>query len=376
MDSKADLKIRNKKKILASVRENGEISKRDLQRILGLSWSTVSQLTSELTDEKYLCVSGKRNMGVGRCPEMLTVNPKSHLIIGVDVNIAFIRIAIGDLTAKIISKKSFPLVRTYDDVMEKIIFTIDSMMAFYGKENIAALAFAAQGYVDINTGTSTCIYDIENWRNVPLKQIFEEKYGLPVTVVHDNFAVMKAESVLGNTVKNSSNAMLVYYSKNIGVNASFLMNGEIYLGYNGASGEVGLSLVPSFKNSEPVILERCVTEDNILSEFIEDHPESGVNTFEELIEKAKSGEEEPLNAFKLFGKRLGAAVSNCINVLNPEIVVLAGIDSEYSYLYKKELLSVIRKYSGSASRKIILSKNNDDFTVIGAILTAIQKYCE
>ena len=67
MDSKADLKIRNKKKILASVRENGEISKRDLQRILGLSWSTVSQLTSELTDEKYLCVSGKRNMGVGRC---------------------------------------------------------------------------------------------------------------------------------------------------------------------------------------------------------------------------------------------------------------------------------------------------------------------
>ncbi len=199
---------------------------------------------------------------------------------------------------------------------------------------------------------------------------------MPVTVVHDNFAVMKAESVLGNTVKNSSNAMLVYYSKNIGINASCLMNGEIYLGYNGASGEVGLSLVPSFKNSEPVILERCVTEDNILSEFIEDHPESGVNTFEELIEKAKSGEEEPLNAFKLFGKRLGAAVSNCINVLNPEIVVLAGIDSEYSYLYKKELLSVIRKYSGSASRKIILSKNNDDFTVIGAILTAIQKYCE
>ena len=112
------------------------------------------------------------------------------------------------------------------------------------------------------------------------------------------------------------------------------------------------------------------------SEFIEDHPESGVNTFEDLIEKAKSGEEEPLNAFKLFGKRLGAAVSNCINVLNPEIVVLAGIDSEYSYLYKKELLSIIRKYSGSASRKIILSKNNDDFTVIGAILTAIQKYCE
>ena len=165
MDSKADLKIRNKKKILASVRENGEISKRDLQRILGLSWSTVSQLTSELTDEKYLCVSGKRNMGVGRCPEMLTVNPKSHLIIGVDVNIAFIRIAIGDLTAKIISKKSFPLVRTYDEVMEKIIFTIDSMMTFYGKENIAALAFAAQGYVDINTGTSTCIYDIENWRS-------------------------------------------------------------------------------------------------------------------------------------------------------------------------------------------------------------------
>ena len=125
MDSKADLKIRNKKKILASVRENGEISKRDLQRILRfkLEHGFTAYLGIDRS-ERCLCVSGKRNMGVGRCPEMLTVNPKSHLIIGVDVNMAFIRIAIGDLTAKIISKKSFPLVRTYDEVMERVFLPL------------------------------------------------------------------------------------------------------------------------------------------------------------------------------------------------------------------------------------------------------------
>ena len=86
MDSKAALKRRNKKKILSSVRENKEISKRDLQRISNLSWSTVSMLTTELIDEKYLSVCGKQNLGVGRCPEMVSVNKKSHLIIGVDIN--------------------------------------------------------------------------------------------------------------------------------------------------------------------------------------------------------------------------------------------------------------------------------------------------
>lgn len=373
MDSKAALKLRNKKKILSSVRENKEISKRDLQRISNLSWSTVSMLTTELIDEKYLSVCGKQNLGVGRCPEMLSVNKKSHLIIGVDINMAFVCVAIADLSGELLSKKSFPHVKTYDEVMTHVTSTIDAMMRFYGRDNIAALAFSIQGHVDINSGVSTCIYDIENWRDVPVKQIFEEKYSLPVTVIHDTFAVMKAESVLGNTVKNSSNALLIFYSERIGISASFMTNGEIYIGYNGTSGEIGLMLVPSFKSGDPVVLEKHITGGGILSEFRNDNPESGINTLEELVSAAENGNESAAEAFAVTGKRIGVAVSNCVNMLNPQVVVIKGIDGVYSRNFKEELLSAVDRYSKNSNSKIIISGNNEDLTVIGAVLTAVQQ---
>ena len=61
MDSKANLKKTNRSKILHAIREYGQISKRKLQEVTGLSWSTISMLTAELIDEGFLCVLSKQN---------------------------------------------------------------------------------------------------------------------------------------------------------------------------------------------------------------------------------------------------------------------------------------------------------------------------
>ena len=377
MDSKADLKKRNRKKILSVVRKGEEISKRDLQKLTGLSWSTVSLLTSELIEEGFFSISGKQNLGVGRCPEMLTMNSQRHLFIGVDVNMADIRIITADMSAKILSKKVFENVTTYDDAMTKINATIDSMMTFYGKENIVAISFAAQGYVDIQNGVSSCIYDIDNWRNVPLRQIFEEKYHLPVTVVHDTFAVMAAESEFGSTAKLSANVMLLYYAKKVGISAAFCIDGSIYLGHSGISGEIGQMLVPSFKDAAPIVLEQHVTESNILREFLADHPDSGVKSYAELAELAKAGEQEAAMAFQRLGKRIGTAVASCVNILDPETLLLSGIDGEESDLYRDALFQMLEEHCQNIEKiKVIVSKRNEDFVALGAAITAIQRYCE
>ena len=117
MDSKTSLKKRNRKKILSTVIKFEEISKRDLQAKTGLSWRTVSMLTSELIEEGYLAVSDKQNTNVGRRPETLKINSKTNLFIGVDVNASDIKVIVTDMSVRILFKRVYKGLNTRDSVI-------------------------------------------------------------------------------------------------------------------------------------------------------------------------------------------------------------------------------------------------------------------
>ena len=61
----------NMRTLLSAIKQNGPISKRDLQKITGLSWGAVSSLTSALYDNGYVIYPGKQVTNVGRKPRNL-----------------------------------------------------------------------------------------------------------------------------------------------------------------------------------------------------------------------------------------------------------------------------------------------------------------
>lgn len=375
MDSKTSLKKRNRKKILSTVIKFEEISKRDLQAKTGLSWSTVSMLTSELIEEGYLAVSDKQNTNVGRRPETLNINSKTNLFIGVDVNASDIKVIVTDMSVRILFKRVYKGLNTRDSVIAVLYASIDGIIKSYGKEKISAIAFSVQGSVDMESGVSDDIYFIDGWHKFPVRQIFEERYGLPVIVMHDSFCVIKAESVLGcETSRMSDNIVLVYYNSKIGIVAPALLDGKIYTGTHGNAGEIGKMLVPTFKNADVVPLEVVIIEQRMTEEYIRDFG-AEAESFEQLAEAAAAGESGALEIFDRFVIRMGMAVLNCLNMYDPEVLVLGGMKGKYSSLYRDKLIDFVNKHI-YRKVKIELLENDEDYAVIGAILMAVDRKIE
>ncbi len=375
MDSKTSLKKRNRKKILSTVIKFEEISKRDLQAKTGLSWSTVSMLTSELIEEGYLAVSDKQNTNVGRRPETLKINSKTNLFIGVDVNASDIKVIVTDMSVRILFKRVYKGLNTRDSVIAVLYASIDGIIKSYGKEKISAIAFSVQGSVDMESGVSDDIYFIDGWKKVPIRQLFEERYGLPVTVMHDSFCLIKTESVLGCEISRlSENILLVYYNSKIGVVAPAVLNGKIYTGTRGDVGEIGKMLVPTFKNADVVPLEVVIIEQRMTEEYIRDFG-AEAESFEQLAEAAAAGESGALEIFDRFVMRMGTAVLNCLNMYDPEVLVLGGMKGKYSSLYRDKLIDFVNKHI-YRKVKIELLENDEDYAVIGAILMAVDRKIE
>lgn len=375
MNSKTSLKKRNRKKILSTVIKFEEISKRDLQAKTGLSWSTVSMLTSELIEEGYLAVSDKQNTNVGRRPETLKINSKTNLFIGVDVNASDIKVIVTDMSVRILFKRVYKGLNTRDSVIAVLYASIDGIIKSYGKEKISAIAFSVQGSVDMESGVSDDIYFIDGWQKVPIRQLFEERYGLPVTVMHDSFCLIKAESVLGCEISRlSENILLVYYNSKIGVVAPAVLNGKIYTSTRGDAGEIGKMLVPTFKNADVVPLEVVIIEQRMTEEYIRDFG-AEAESFEQLAEAAAAGESGALEIFDRFVMRMGTAVLNCLNMYDPEVLVLGGMKGKYSSLYRDKLIDFVNKHI-YRKVKIELLENDEDYAVIGAILMAVDRKIE
>jgi len=92
----------------------------------------------------------------------------------------------------------------------------------------------------------------------------------------------------------------------------------------------------------------------------------------ELEEKAKKGNKRALKIFQEYGKNLGIGISNIINTLDPEVIVIGGGISKANKIFLKETKKEIQKKVLSPlskkSVKIKISKLKDFSGAIGAAL--------
>ena len=98
----SQIRRNNIRTLLASVKQSGPISKRDLQKLTGLSWGAVSSLTGLLHEHGYVVYTGKQVTNVGRKPTELDINANDHYIVGVDLNLSGICGVVTDMKGRIV----------------------------------------------------------------------------------------------------------------------------------------------------------------------------------------------------------------------------------------------------------------------------------
>lgn len=195
--------------------------------------------------------------------------------------------------------------------LDRLFECVDSLIS----DNTEAIGVGVPAVVDSLRGI---VYDVQNipaWKEVYLKKILEEHYGIPVYINNDANCFVMGERLFG---KGKQHKNYVGLSIGTGLGMGIIIDGKIYNGVLSGAGEIGM--VP-YKGS---ILEHYSSS----FFFTENYGLSA----KEIHDLAKQDNDVALKAFSEFGKHLGQAVNTILYLLAPEAIILGGsISKAYSF---------------------------------------------
>jgi glucokinase len=205
------------------------------------------------------------------------------------------------------------------------------------REEIAGVGIGSPGPQDRRTGTVINTPNL-GWRNFPLRDLISNAVHLPATLDNDANCATYGEWWLG---AGRGTRTLVGLTLGTGIGGGIVLNGEIYHGCSDVAGEIGHMTIDSNGRrckcgnygcleqyaSGPAIAVRAVEgieagAESVLVEMVKGRLDdiTAATVYEATVE----GDAYAMEVMKDTAKFLGAGVASIINILNPEMVVIAG----------------------------------------------------
>lgn len=378
--------------VLKAVMSQGALSRADIAKITGLTPASITNITKELMERGYLVQSRIGKSSGGRPPIILELNPDARYIIGINIGVGKIEVVVSNIVADILIKKTIDLKdedRTKDNVINIIVSLVNEVIieSCIDKGKVIGLGIAMHGIVNALTGISE-YSPYYGWRNVDIKKEIEEKIKYPVFLDNDVRAMALGESWFG-IGKERENFVVINVSNGIG--AGIIINNKPYYGVNFSAGEIGHIVVKS--NGEICncgnygCLETVASNSSIVkrvNDLLSKCDDSSLldrNNIEKLTIKdicyaAKAGDKIALEAVNEAATYIGMAISNLINILNPEDIIMVGElfkdNPDALQAVRDEVRKKALKLSGETVR-ITKSSLGDDAAVIGAVTLVIKE---
>jgi glucokinase-like ROK family protein len=337
-DKKLIKKI-NTVSILNVIREKGPISRADISKKIGLNPATVSSNVSDLLNQKIIREVGSGESSGGRKPILLELNSSEIFVVGVDMGIKKSTAGLIDIDGNVINKVILDYgIETNEEqvigIMKKCIYKV--VKGYDDSFNkIIGIGMGIHGQVDSEKGLS--IYaPAFNWHDIDIVGIFEKEFEVPIIIDNDCRVMALGEKWFGRA-KASKNFVLLNIGTGIG--AGIYLNDNLYTGMNFGAGEIGHVSITNKKIKcqcgKYGCFEAVASGIGIVNRFIKkvkDGKNSSILnrmsiediTSEKIYIEALQGDELSIQILKETGSHIGNGLSMIINILNPEMILLAG----------------------------------------------------
>lgn len=383
-----------KKKIITHYIYSGSSTITDLSKELDLSVPTVTKFISEMCEEGYINDYGKLETSGGRHPCLYGLNPESGYFVGVDIKKFAINLALINFKGDMLELKMntpYRFENTPEALEELCKLVKDFIIETEVKpEKVMNICINISGRVNPESGYSFSMF---NFSENPLAEVLRKKIGFPVCIDNDTRAMTYGEYMKG-CVTGEKDIIFVNISWGLGI--GIIIDGKIYTGKSGFSGEFGhinvfeneiichcgkkgcLETEASGSAFHRIFLERIKKgETSILSERLKE--KNKALTLDELI--AAACKEDPLciEIVEEIGQKLGKQIAGLINIFNPELVIIGGTLSLTGDYITQPIKTAIRKYSLNLVNKdsiIMTSKLKDKAGIIGACMLARSRMFE
>ena len=251
------------------------------------------------------------------------------------------------------------------------------------KDDFAGIGIGSPGPLDRETGT---IINTPNlgWRNFPLRDLISNAVGLPAALDNDANCATYGEWWLG---AGKDVDTLVGFTLGTGIGGGIVLNGQIFHGVSDSAAEIGHTTIDSTGRkckcgnygcleayaSGPAIAARAVEgieagAETVLPDLVDGDLDQ--ITAATVYEGAVLGDAYANEVMKETAKFLGTGIANIINILNPEMVVIAGgVTQAGDHLFVPLRAEIRRRAFRSAEEacEIVPAKLLGTAGVIGAI---------
>lgn len=251
--------------------------------------------------------------------------------------------------------------------------------------NVIGVSFG--GPVETDSGLVRTSYHIPEWDEVPLAAWFQTELAAPTVIENDANAAALGEFRYGAGQGCQS---LLYVTVSTGVGGGWIVDGQIYRGFQGLAGEIGHLVVEqdgmlcpcgqqgclqaeasgiSIAHRARLWLARRKRQGKELRKLVDQDLDN--ITAELVSQAAAAGDSVSQTVLKIAGEQLGRGLSNAITLLNPERVILGGGVTKAGELWWQTVHETTRKFTlDSIQVKIVPAELGDDAPLWGAAALA------
>lgn len=277
------------------------------------------------------------------------------MILGIDLGGTNIRIGQieGGKIVKKISEPS-PSEQSLENSLEYLKTSIHKMLT----NDVEGIGIGVPSVLDISRGIVYNVANIPSWKEVHLKDILSDEFGLPVYINNDSncFVLGEKEYGLGKEFKD-----IVGITLGTGVGAGVVINNLLYGGRNTGAGEIGSLLYLD-----------ATLEDYCSSDFFVRHHNT---TGKEAALKAKEGDVQALKVWDDFGVHIGHLMQAVLYTYDPELIILGGGIAEAYSFFEKRMWETLKSfpYPETVNNIRIEVTRNADISILGAAALATNK---
>lgn len=277
-------------------------------------------------------------------------------LIGVDLGGTNVRAGkITDNKIVQLNKVSTPAKGSVDEVMEKIYSLIDECI----DSATVSIGVGVPSVVDVDKGIVYDVVNIPSWKVVPLKDLLESRYKVPVHVNNDANCFVVGEKYFG---KAQAYRNIVGVTLGTGLGCGLIFNGKLYEGSNCGAGEFGN--VPYLShNVEYYCSGQFFTDEKKVSAI-------------DIYNKAKKGDVKAIQLFDEYGFHLGEALKSILYAYDPEVIILGGSVAQSFEFFKDAMFHALQNFAFTsvlANLKIDVSELENSAIFGAAALPMIKQ---
>ncbi|MFN2225385.1 MAG: ROK family transcriptional regulator [Anaerolineae bacterium] len=381
-------RVHNSRLVLRVIYERQEISRADIARQTGLTRTTVSDVVAELMEQGMVEEVGYGPSAGGKPPILISVIPDSRHLVGLDLASDEFCGAVVNLRGQVRHEIVVPLHDRDGEAALALVYDMVEGLIAATDSPLLGIGIGSPGLMDASNGIVRRSVNLD-WHDLPLRELLEARFDLPVYVANDSQVAALGEYTFGNGAGVEN---LVVIKVGHGIGAGIVLNGRLFHGETFGAGEIGhVAVVEEGERCrcgnrgclETVASARALIQQaqalaagdpgSALHRYAATPGEIGIETICRALE---AGDEEVGRLVRRAGRYLGIAAANIVGLLSARRIVISGSVA----CLGEALLEVVREEMARRSLailadevEIVVSGAGADIVILGASALVLNR---